>query len=69
MSESLDWDSSKEGGDRICSSSEHCPMAEMEAMSQSTYTEDINQKWNEYAGAGIDTYIALHRRKMGESED
>lgn len=69
MSESSEWDSSRERGSRVTFSSEHSTVAVIESTSWSTNKEDTNENWSEYAKTRVVTYTNVHERETGGSEE
>lgn len=64
-SEHSNSDSPKQSGRSLSFSSEHSPMAEVEAASQSTYMKDRGEKWNEYAQTEIANYVIMQLKGTG----
>lgn len=50
-------------------SGEYPPMTVVEALSQSTYREDMDERGNEYARTGIATYTIVHRKRIRASKE
>lgn len=44
-------------------------MAVVGVTSQSTYREDMDEEWSEYARTRIATYVTVHRGMTGDSEE
>lgn len=66
VSESSDLDSPVESAARIATSCEHPPRAGVKTVSPSTLTVDMNDQRNEYAQAGIATYVILYKERCTE---
>lgn len=68
FSESVNSNSSRERNAKVSFSSKRPPMAVVEAASQSTCTEEIDEKRNEYARPVTSTYITALKRATASSE-
>lgn len=63
MTKSSNWVSPEGSGAELSSSSKHTSMAVVDATSESTFREDVNEKWSKYARTGTATYTTVYMRE------